>query len=236
MTKPDCCKIEKKESLTPLYVLLSGILIVSIALNYIFVSNTFMMYLMGVWFLSFGVLKLIDIRSFAKTFSEYDLIAEKWHGYGYVYPFIEIVLGLAYIFNTQMLYMTEINIVALVISLLGIVSAYRVIASGQSVACACMGTYWQLPMTRVTIVENGAMFLMIAYMILYPSSMMSTTMSANMMMGMGDGDGTESHVMQVDESSIISSEMMMPASTPADDAMRAHCLTMPTMPGCERYR
>ena len=46
MTTKDCCKAETKKSLLPLYILLSGIFIVSIALSYIFVSNTFMMYLM----------------------------------------------------------------------------------------------------------------------------------------------------------------------------------------------
>ncbi len=232
MTKPDCCKIEKKESLTPLYILLSGILIVSIALNYIFLSNTFMMYLMGVWFLSFGVLKLIDIRSFAKTFSEYDLIAEKWHGYGYVYPFIEIVLGLAYIFNTGMLYMTELNIVALIVALLGIISAYRVLSSGKKVQCACMGTRWKLPMTNVTVMENGAMFLMIAYMLVYPASMMNMPMSDSMDMP----DSTASHVMQVDENTIMSSEMMTPPTSSDDTAMREHCQMMPEMAGCEKFR
>ena len=228
MTKPDCCKIEKKESLTPLYILLASIFIVSILLSYFFTSNVFMMYLMGVWFLSFGVLKLIDIRSFAKTFAEYDLIAEKWHGYGYIYPFIEIVLGLAYIFNTQMLYMTELNIVALIVALLGIISAYRVLSSGKKVQCACMGTRWKLPMTKVTVMENGAMFLMIAYMLVYPASMMN--------MGEMIMDRSASHVMIVDESRIMSSEMMMPTSPNEEEAMREHCQMMPEMAGCEKYR
>lgn len=228
MTKSDCCQIEKKESLTPLYILLVSIFIVSILLSYFFTSNVFMMYLMGVWFLSFGVLKLIDIRSFAKSFAEYDLIAEKWHGYGYIYPFIEIVLGLAYIFNTQMLYMTELNIVALIVALLGIISAYRVVSLGKKVQCACMGTRWNLPMTKVTMMENGAMFLMIAYMLVYPASMMN--------MGEMIMDSSASHVMSVDESTIMSSEMMMPTSPNEEEAMRDHCKMMPEMAGCEKYR
>lgn len=77
-----------------------------------------MMYLMGVWFLSFGVLKLVDLPSFARSFAQYDLIAMRWHNYGYIYPFIEIVLGLIYIFNTQMHYMLGLNIVALVVAIL----------------------------------------------------------------------------------------------------------------------
>ena len=131
-----------------------------------------------------------------------------------------------------MQYMTEINIIALIIALLGMVSVYRVIASGQSIACACMGTYWKLPMSRVTIMENGAMFLMVIYMLIYPASMMNMSMDA-MMMDMPDG--AASHVMSVDDSTIMSSEMMTPASSD-DTAMRDHCQMMPEMAGCERFR
>ena len=141
---------------------------------------------------------------------------------------IEIVLGLIYIFNTQMHYMLGLNIVALVVSILGIISAYRVISSGKDIACACMGTYWQLPMTRVTIMENGAMFLMIAYMLLYPASMMNMGS-----MDMGDMN-SETHIMQGDESTLMSSEMM--SSSNNNDAMREHCKMMPEMTGCEKYR
>ena len=232
MTTKDCCKAETKKSLLPLYILLSGIFIVSILLTYLFISNTFMMYLMGVWFLSFWVLKLVDLPSFARSFGQYDIIAMRWYNYGYIYPFIEITLGLVYIFNTRMQYMTEINIIALIIALLGMVSAYRVIASGQSITCACMGTYWKLPMSRVTIMENGAMFLMVMYMLIYPASMMNMSMDA-MMMDMPDG--AASHVMSVDESTIMSSEMMTPASSD-ETAMRDHCQMMPEMAGCEKFR
>jgi hypothetical protein len=98
-----------------------------------------------------------------------------------------------------------------------------------------MGTYWQLPMTRVTIMENGAMFLMIAYMLVFPSSMMNMTMSDNMIMSMSDGD--QSHVMQIDESTIMSPNMMTPPPASSDNtAMRDHCQMMPEMAGCERFR
>ena len=210
MSQKDCCKAETKKSLLPLYILLGCIFLLSLGLAYIFPANTFMMYLMGVWFLSFWVLKLVDLPSFARSFAQYDIIAKRWHNYWYVYPFIEITLGLIYIFNTQMYYMLGLNITALVISILWVISAYSVITSGKDIACACMGTYWQLPMTRVTIMENGAMFLMITYMLVYPASMMSMSMD----------------------------EMMtpLPAASSDNTAMREHCQMMPEMAGCERFR
>lgn len=172
MKTKDCCLPEKKETLFPLYILLWSIFVLSITLSFIFPSNSLMMYLMGIWFLAFWVLKLPDLKGFVNSFSEYDIIAKNWRWYGYIYPFIEIILGLLYLLNTQMLFMLEINIVALMISLLWILSAYSIIKGGKKVLCACMGTYWKLPMTKVTILENGVMFGMILLMLLYPASMM----------------------------------------------------------------
>ena len=220
MNQKECCHTEKKNSLTPLYILLGGIVGVSLILTYFFESNTFMMYLMGVWFLAFGLLKLYDLGGFARSFSQYDIIAKRWSAYGYIFPFIEIIIGLIYILNTSMLYMTEINSIALIISLLGIMSAYKIVSSGQSIACACMGTYWKLPMTKVTIIENFFMFLMVGYMLVYPASMMSMDDMGNMPM---------------DESTVMSSEMITPSSN-NDDSMREHCKTMPEMAGCDKYK
>ena len=63
------------------------------------------------------------------------------------------------------------------------------------------------------------MFLMVAYMLVYPASMMSMDAMGNMPM---------------DENTIMSSEMMTPSSN--NDAMREHCKMMPEMAGCEKYR
>lgn len=67
-----------------------------------------------------------------------------------------------------MILITEVNIIALTISLLGMISAYQIITSGKVMECACMGTYWKLPMTKVTLIENLAMFLMVLSMMLTP--------------------------------------------------------------------
>ncbi len=81
--------------------------------------------------------------------------------------------------------------------------------------------------------ENGAMFLMIVYMLVFPASMLSMTMADPIM---EISDSTASHVMQVDESTIMSSEMMTPPTSSDDTAMREHCQMMPEMSGCEKFR
>lgn len=45
---------------------------------------------------------------------------------------------------------------------------------------------------------------------------------------------TSNHSMPMDESTIMSSEMMKSSSN--DDTMRDHCKMMPEMAGCEKYR
>lgn len=46
---------------------------------------------------------------------------------------------------------------------------------------------------------------------------------------------SSNHTMPMNESTIMSSEMMPPSSN-NDDAMREHCKMMPEMAGCEKYR
>ena len=171
MNKEECCHIEEKLSLRPLYLLLIVIGSVSMSLSFLFPIHSFMMYLMGVWFLAFGLLKLYDLRGFVEAFCKYDFIARRWKSYGYLFPFLEIAIGLIYIFNTSMLYMTIVNMVAFIISLLGIASAYSVIKSGEKIACACMWIKWKLPMTKITVLENFFMAFMIVYMFVYPASL-----------------------------------------------------------------
>ena len=121
--------------------------------------------------------------------------------------------------------MTEVNIIAFIISLLGMMSAYQIIRSGKVVECACMGTYWKLPMTKVTLLENGVMIVMILFMMLFPNTIMN--------MGSMDSD---MHGMLMDKNTRMSSEMTTPSFTEDKDPMREHCKMMPEMAGCEKYR
>jgi hypothetical protein len=55
--------------------------------------------------------------------------------------------------------------IALGLSLIGIWGAVGVLMRKQTVQCACLGTGFNLPMSTVTIVENGAMALMAVWML-----------------------------------------------------------------------
>lgn len=72
--------------------------------------------LMGSWFTVFGASKLMNVSGFVASFRQYDIITKKIPLYGYAYPVIEFVLGIAYIADQTMTYWLPINAVTILIS------------------------------------------------------------------------------------------------------------------------
>ena len=139
-------------------ILLSAALV---AVSAIAVISGYMTELMGVVFLSLAGLKLIDVRGFARMFEQYDLIASRVRGYALAYPFIELSLGLAYLFEFQVLAAAAITVFVMSIGSAGV---WKRIRSRNAVRCACLGAKIKVPLTRFTLVEDvlmAAMGLMI---------------------------------------------------------------------------
>lgn len=123
----------------------------------------YMMDFMGVFFLVFGLFKLIDLHGFVNGFQEYDFIAKRFKAYGYVYPFLEIGLGILYLLGLMFLWQ---NILVLFLAGIGIYTAYKYIDHADEIQCVCLGTIFKLPMTWVTLSENLLMFVMVIFMML----------------------------------------------------------------------
>ena len=120
---------------------------------------------MGAFFLFFGGLKVLNWSNFAKNYSLYDPIASRFTIYAYIYPAIEFSLGIFYVFKIgNYLYLNIITIFILTIATFGIV---KVIKSGQMIKCACLGGYFNIPITWVTVFENLLMIFMAVYMQLF---------------------------------------------------------------------
>lgn len=144
----------------PLLILLAYLLLVIIAAS--IASGHFqlmeaMRLFMGGFFIAFSFFKMLDLRGFADAYRSYDLVAKAWPGYGFVYPFIELALGLAYLAAWQPFGVNLATAVIMGISLLGVIKA---VTSRQTIRCACLGTVFNLPMSTVTIIEDGLMILM----------------------------------------------------------------------------
>jgi hypothetical protein len=120
---------------------------------------------MGGFFIAFSFFKMLDLRGFADAYRSYDLVAKAWPGYGYVYPFIELALGLAYLSAWQPFGVNLATAVIMGISLVGVIKA---VTSKQTIRCACLGTVFNLPMSTVTIIEDGLMLAMAVGGLLMP--------------------------------------------------------------------
>ena len=130
-------------------------------------ADGFMARFMGGFFLVFGGLKLLDLRGFVSAYAMYDLLAARVTAYGWVYPFLEVGLGLAYLAvpGEANLHLATLGLMAF--SSVGVILA---VTRGEKLKCACMGTAFNLPMTTVTIVEDLGMAAMAAAMWLQTST------------------------------------------------------------------
>ena len=119
--------------------------------------ETVMRLFMGGFFVAFSFFKLLNLRDFAAAYRDYDLVTKRIPAYGYIYPFIELFLGLAYLANWQPFWINLIAVFVMAISLVGVLLA---VISKQRIKCACLGTLFNLPMSTVTVVEDLIMLTM----------------------------------------------------------------------------
>ncbi len=118
---------------------------------------------MAGFFLVFSFFKLLSLSAFAGSYAMYDVIATRLRGWGYVYPFLELGLGLGYVIMPQNM---VLNLVALILMAIGSVGVLKSVLSGHRIQCACLGAVFNLPMSVVTVIENTAMMAMSALMLL----------------------------------------------------------------------
>lgn len=153
----------KLQQLFPLFLILSYVFIASILLNNSpWNTQGFMLDFMGLFYIVFSFFKLLDLKGFATTFSMYDPLAKAMPSYGYVYPFIEVALGLFFLFRFQIDVALWVTLVVLGITTVGVT---QTLVNKKKIQCACLGTALKLPMTEATFIENAIMLIMAVFMI-----------------------------------------------------------------------
>jgi len=88
----------------PLLIIVGFIAGVSLLSQYPFdpfSGQVWMRHFMAGFFIVFSFFKLLNISGFAESYSMYDIVAAKWKGWGYIYPFVELLLGILYLTNIQ---------------------------------------------------------------------------------------------------------------------------------------
>ncbi len=154
----------KLQQLTPLFLILGYIAVASVLLNYKSWNTTdFMLDFMGLFYIVFSFFKLLDLKGFPKSFGMYDPLAKAIPAYGWVYPFIEIALGLMFLMRFEIRIALIATLVVLGITTIGVT---RTLLSKKSIRCACLGTALNLPMTEATFIENAIMLVMATWMLL----------------------------------------------------------------------
>ena len=156
---------QSRESLYPLLLIVSYILgtvfLIALATNH-WSAHAMMNHFMGGFFIVFSFFKLLDLRGFATAYRSYDIVARATPIWGFAYPFIELALGAAYITGWQPV---AVNVATLLIMLVGAVGVLKALMHKRAIRCACLGTVLNLPMTKVTLVEDLGMALMAATML-----------------------------------------------------------------------
>ena len=154
----------KLQQLKPLFIILGYITIATLLLNHSRESWRGAMFdFMGLFFIVFSFFKILDLSGFANSFSMYDPLASKLKVYAYIYPFIEIALGLMFLMRFELSVALIATLLILGITTVGV---SKTLLDKKSIQCACLGTALKLPMTEATLIENAIMIFMAVWMLI----------------------------------------------------------------------
>ena len=120
------------------------------------------------WFVAISmcllaVQKLRDLRAFSNQFLGYDLLAQKWVRYSYIYPFAEALAGVLMIAGALIWFASP---VAIFIGTVGAVSVFKAVyIDKRDLKCACVGGNSKVPLGFISLTENLMMIFMGLWML-----------------------------------------------------------------------
>jgi glutaredoxin len=116
------------------------------------------------WFVAFSmcvlaILKLRDLETFSNMFLGYDLLAQRYVRYAYVYPFGEAASGVLMIGGGALRWIAVP--IALLIGGIGAVSVFKAVyVDKRELKCACVGGDSRVPLGFISLTENLMMVAM----------------------------------------------------------------------------
>ncbi|WP_343487967.1 heavy-metal-associated domain-containing protein [Allomuricauda sp. d1] len=160
-------KVEKKtklQQLKPLFLIFAYLFATAFLLNYKdWNMGEAMLDFMGLFYIVFSFFKFLDLKGFPESFRMYDPLAKLVPAYGWIYPFLELGLGLLFLMRFQVQTALIATIIMLGITTFGVT---KTLLDKKSIRCACLGTALNLPMTEATFIENAIMLVMAVTMLL----------------------------------------------------------------------
>ena len=146
-----------------IFAYITGITLLIQLKNETFNPMEAMRYFMAGFFLVFSFFKLLNLKGFAESYVMYDVLAKQIPAWAYLYAFVELGLGIAYLINFNPIITNSITLIVMTISIIGVLKS---VLNKQKIQCACLGAVFNLPMSTVTIIEDTLMILMSVTMIL----------------------------------------------------------------------
>jgi len=116
-----------------------------------------MQHFMAGFFLVFSFFKMLNLKGFAESYMMYDVLARKIPVWGYIYAFLEFGLGISYLLNFSPIFTNAVTFIVMSISIIGVLQS---VLNKKKIQCACLGAVFNLPMSTVTIIEDGLMIIM----------------------------------------------------------------------------
>lgn len=150
----------------PLLLIIGFILLVSVAVQFPFQEFSWMLlmrHFMAGFFITFSFFKLLNLEGFAMSYQMYDVIARAWSPWAFIYPFIELILGLFYLTDFFPFYTNIATIIILGTASIGVIQSNL---RKRKIKCACLGDVFNLPMSTVTVIEDVLMVLMALVMLI----------------------------------------------------------------------
>lgn len=153
------------QTYTPILLIFFYITLITVLVqltNHHFDGMQWMQHFMAGFFLVFSFFKLLNLKGFAESYVMYDVLAKRIPAWAYMYAFVELGLGVAYLINFNPL---TTNIVTFVVMSISIIGVLQSVLNKKKIQCACLGAVFNLPMSTVTIIEDALMIVMSGLMI-----------------------------------------------------------------------
>ena len=151
-------KFSKLKELFPLFLIFVYLIFGALYLERSDLNlDDLMLSFMGLFFIVFSFFKFLGYKSFPSSFATYDPVAKVIPFYGWLYPFIETILGISFLLRLELNLVLIATLVILSVTTFGVLKS---LISKDQIKCACLGTVLNLPMTEATLIENLLMIFM----------------------------------------------------------------------------
>lgn len=155
--------LETYKPILLIFIYITAITLLVQSANHQFDVMQWMRHFMAGFFLVFSFFKLLNLKGFAESYAMYDVVAKRLPAWGYIYAFVELGLGIAFLINFNPLITNGATIVVMSISIVGVL---QTVLNKKKIQCACLGAVFNLPMSTVTIIEDALMIVMSGIMLL----------------------------------------------------------------------